>query len=227
MDEEPVDPPVDPPPQGEPVEIHAPHAPIHTFRDFLIALGTITAGVLIALSIEAMLEWNHHRTLVREARATIAREMADNLKDVGATLQDVESQQRDVATALRLANELLANGKTDIHKINVGAALADLRSASWETAGRTGALAHMEYDEVRRYAEVYTFQELYSQQQRKALERATAAMAITAYGGDPGRWLRTDLEQFRQQVLALGAEISVQERFGRRLSELYRKALKE
>jgi len=64
--------------QGAPVESHPPHAPAHSIKDFFIQLLTITAGVLIALSIEGLTEWNHHRQLVREATETIAREIADN-----------------------------------------------------------------------------------------------------------------------------------------------------
>src|SRR5262245_25696016 len=64
--------------QGVPVEIHPPHAAAHSLKEFLLQLLTITAGVLIALLIEGMVEWNHHRTLVREAKEMIAREIADN-----------------------------------------------------------------------------------------------------------------------------------------------------
>jgi hypothetical protein len=47
--------------------IHPPEGPIHSIKDFLLALTTITAGVLIALSLEGFIEWNHNRRLVREA----------------------------------------------------------------------------------------------------------------------------------------------------------------
>ena len=65
----------------ESVEVHPPHAAAHSLREFLAQLGTITAGVLIALSIEGLLEWNHYRTL-REAKATIDLEIADNKKEL-------------------------------------------------------------------------------------------------------------------------------------------------
>jgi len=52
------------------VEIHAPHGSIHSWKDLLIQLGIITAGILIALSLERVREWRHERALVREARET-------------------------------------------------------------------------------------------------------------------------------------------------------------
>jgi hypothetical protein len=41
---------------GGSVEIHPPHGSIHSFKDFVVQLATITAGVLIALSFEGVLE---------------------------------------------------------------------------------------------------------------------------------------------------------------------------
>jgi len=68
--------------QGVSVDIHPPHGPIRSWKDFLLQLVTITAGVLIALSLEGVREWSHYRTLVREARETLAREIAENMKEV-------------------------------------------------------------------------------------------------------------------------------------------------
>ena len=64
-----------PPPQGESPEtahvsenlkehdpmldVHIPHA-THTWKDFWIHLGTITAGLLIAISLEQSVEKLHH-----------------------------------------------------------------------------------------------------------------------------------------------------------------------
>jgi len=41
------------------MDVHAPHAGIHTWRDFWIHLGTITIGLLIAVSLEQGVEWMH------------------------------------------------------------------------------------------------------------------------------------------------------------------------
>jgi hypothetical protein len=138
--------------QGEAVEIHPPHGPIRSFPDFLLQLLTITAGVLIALSLEGLLEWRHHRTLVREARENISREIADNKKELVGSLQNADGRKKDIDTALRLANELLNTGKSAVHEIDLGLSLAELSAASWQSAERTRALGHMEYSEVQEYS---------------------------------------------------------------------------
>ncbi len=42
------------------MEVHAPHEPLHTWRDFWVHLGTITIGLLIAISLEQSVEALHH-----------------------------------------------------------------------------------------------------------------------------------------------------------------------
>jgi hypothetical protein len=42
------------------MDVHAPHEPIHTWKDFWIHLGTITIGLLVAISLEQSVEAVHH-----------------------------------------------------------------------------------------------------------------------------------------------------------------------
>jgi len=41
------------------IDVHAPHGGLHTWKDFWIHLGTITLGLLIAISLEQSVEWVH------------------------------------------------------------------------------------------------------------------------------------------------------------------------
>jgi hypothetical protein len=66
------------------VDIHPPHA-IHSWKGFGIQLATITAGILIALSLEGVRETVRDRALVREARENIRHELADNQKEPTTT----------------------------------------------------------------------------------------------------------------------------------------------
>ena len=42
------------------IDVHAPHGGMHTWKDFWIHLGTITLGLLIAISLEQSVEYFHH-----------------------------------------------------------------------------------------------------------------------------------------------------------------------
>jgi len=199
---------------------------IYSARGFFLELLVVTAGVLIALSLEGLREWNHYRSLAREARETIAREIADNKREIDGMLDDVDKRKENLETALGFADEMLKTKKTDIHTLDVGFTLAELSGASWQTAERTGALSHMEYSEVQKYSRLYAAQGLFAAQQRRTLERMTSAVAIVGGADDPALAPAKDLEMFRQQVLALRAEVFVGEQLARQLSELYGKALK-
>jgi hypothetical protein len=41
------------------IDVHVPHGGLHTWKDFWIHLGTITLGLLIAISLEQTVEWVH------------------------------------------------------------------------------------------------------------------------------------------------------------------------
>jgi len=205
------------------VDIHPPHA-IHSWKDFGLQLLTITAGILIALSLEGIRESLHNRGLVREARDNIRREIADNQKELDGELRGMPTQQQRLDAALTFANEMIGGGHSAIQTLEINVSNAALRSASWQTADRTGALAHMDYGEVQKYASTYAGQDLYAMIQRRMFDQAASALAIMS-AGDPTKASRGDIEQFRRQVLELRGEVYILEQLGKSLGEGYRKAL--
>ena len=66
--------PESPPQEEPPLEIHKPK-PSHNWREFLVELGTITLGVMIALAAEQAVEWVHWHNRVAEARGVIGTEL--------------------------------------------------------------------------------------------------------------------------------------------------------
>jgi len=201
-----------------------PHQPGHSAKDFLFQLATITVGVLIALSIEGLTEWNHHRLLVREAKATIAREIADNKSALARHFTDWDRSTDGIEKALKLANELLATKQSDIAQLELGFHLSSLSDASWRTAERTGALTYMTYSDVQDYARLYGHQELYVSQQRRILDRTVSALSQLA-GGDPHKALPNDLERFRLDLMALRGELLADKQLGESLAKAYEDAL--
>ena len=60
------------------MEIHKPKA-AHSFRDFLIEIGTIVCGILIALGLEQAVEAVHRDAEIRETREALDGEVAHDL----------------------------------------------------------------------------------------------------------------------------------------------------
>jgi len=100
----------------------------HTWREFVFQLATITAGVLIALSVDGVVEWRRERALVREAQAAIRQEVTANFRDLEEILPGMEAHQRDLAQALRFADQLIKTGKTDVHELRVRGGHRELES---------------------------------------------------------------------------------------------------
>ena len=153
----------------------------------------------------------------------IALEVAENVKEIQNLHSSVESSNADVDTAMKLANDLLSTGKSDVNQIKLNFELATLSNASWQSAERTGALALMSYDEVRRYSELYAFQQLFDTQQRKAIDLVASSSALIARSFDPTTAKPQDLARFREQLMVLQANLQVTEQLGTQLLDAYRK----
>ena len=198
----------------------------YTLADYAFQFITVTAGVLIALFIDGLAETRNNRELVESARAMIRRELADNKKDLEATLSGLAKDQEAMRNAIAFADDMLATRKTKINSLNLHYNLADrVSDSSWRTAERTGALALMDYDEVQRYSRVYDFQDLFMQQQRQTVAQVVIAGSLIGAGFDPDHPNLKDLETFRARVIDLIGMVTLQEQFGKKLVEDYSKAL--
>jgi hypothetical protein len=208
------------------VDIHPPH-PIHTWKDFGVQLVTITAGILIALSLEGVRESIHDRALVREARENIHLEIADNQREVENEIKAIPARSKKIDTALQFANEMLKTRRSDIHQVELQVDFPDLSAASWQTAERTGALAHMDYREVQKYATLYAFQEFLIQQQRRALEAMTATIGImtASEDSDLSKASAAEIERFRDRVVTVRSILFVEGQLARAATARYKKAL--
>lgn len=137
------------------MEIHAPHQPIHTRRDFFLHLFTITVGLLIALSLEGLVEYAHHRHLVHEARENIRLELQLNHEaaqsDLAGMPKKIERQKSNIVSI----HGLMSDGAHFHGSVQNTWDFNSLNDSAWKTARETGALGYMPYDEVQRYADIY------------------------------------------------------------------------
>ena len=75
------------------MEVHAPHEPLHSWRDFWIHLGTITIGLLIAISLEQSVEALHH---VHQRH-----QLEEDLRAEGERNVEIVQKDRRLIAALR------------------------------------------------------------------------------------------------------------------------------
>ncbi len=140
------------------MDVHPPHEPVHTWRDALTHLAIVTVGLFIALMLEGLVEYGHHRELVHQARENIHRELERNheqlTKDLTALDQELALSKAGLETLRYMRLHPDAHNQSITYKWSY----SGLSDAAWTTARDTGALGYMPYAEVQEDAEVYRLQ---------------------------------------------------------------------
>ena len=199
-----------------------PQAARRSAGEWLFQLTTITIGVLIALSFDALLNWNGDRTRVAEARATIALEIADNRRELDAYLAAHDERIARIDNGLRLLAELDAGIEPTIHDVPLGLNFPSLNDAGWQTAGRTNAVALMQYSEVQKIAEVYTLQSLFTDTLQPAFVAVNEAGAMMNVPGDPFA-MPSARDGTRARLVEVRAYLELSRQLGAQLAEGYSK----
>lgn len=92
------------------LEVHPPHQAVRGWRDFFVHITTIVIGLLIAISLEQVVESIHHKHQVRDAREALALEREANQHEFARTTEMFrrETAQQTGVTALMPQPEVRA-----------------------------------------------------------------------------------------------------------------------
>jgi hypothetical protein len=181
------------------VEVHPPHGPIHSVKDFMVHLLAITVGLLIALGLEASVEWMHHRYLVREARENIAQEVRDNQQSLAREMSALPNEKTQLEALLKVVSDR-QNGRATRTSENLVWNDTRLSDSSWNTAFSTGAVAHMNYGEVRRYSQLYALQQMFNATMDRYLESRRDMYAFLTRLDLPDKPSTTEFENGKRVI---------------------------
>jgi hypothetical protein len=101
------------------LDVHPPHEPIHTWREFLLHIATITIGLLIALGLEGLVEWQHHRHLVHEAERSLRAEIQSNENAAQNLLDEVHKQQKTLDHDMAELDRMIIDPKYKSHDMSI------------------------------------------------------------------------------------------------------------
>jgi len=200
-----------------------PRAARRSAGEWLFQLTTITLGVLIALSFDALLHWNAERTLVNEARAMIALEIADNRRELEPHFASFGERIAKIDNGLKLVGELDAGVEPTVREVDLTFGFPSLNDAGWQTAERTGALALMEYPEVQQFAEIYELQSLFVDTLEPAFVAANHAGAIMNGTADPFGMSPASRDLLRARLFEVRAYFQLGHELGLQLANGYSK----
>ncbi len=208
------------------LDVHPPHEPVHGVRDFVLHLTTITIGLLIALSLEGLVEWQHHRHLVHDAEASLHTEIQSNASGMPDTLATLHKNQDDLKHAVDMLKILKAKKKLPNGSFNIGYRIVTFDSVSWKTAQTTGALSYMPYDLAKEYGSIYDTQQELAESERQAAQDAVGSIGsmINAKDSDPDP-TPEEAQVLIERIEALQGQLLLVDNFMQSLSRQYTKFL--
>ena len=149
------------------MDVHAPHQPLHTWKDFWIHLGTITIGLLIAISLEQSVEKLVHVHQRHQLEEDLRAEAAKNILILDRNYRNLDtymawiSQVRDTVNAMHASGgkiKLPYPPRPDSDRI----ILTMPSSTAWTTAQASALVGLLPREEAKMYDRVYYELKLYS-----------------------------------------------------------------
>ena len=141
------------------LEVHAPHQTVHTWKDFLVHIAAITIGLLIALGLEATVEWVHHKHQAQHALALLKQEVGRNRIAIKNNMRSGDIAERDHRAALAVLRRLRANTLRPDDRLVFVRKFNPLGSAAWRVVHESGAAAYIPYELMAKYGQVYEAQQ--------------------------------------------------------------------
>ena len=176
------------------MDVHPPHGPIRSWKDFTLHLLTITIGLFIALTLEAAVESLHHRHMVRDARANLRREIVENQRLYTENLRSVQSKLVQLEQNIDQLRELRA-GKTPEHfDLQWNFNWNGFVDSAWTSARDLGAVGYMQPEVVEKYWGLYRQQAFVNEAGVRILldEAKAAAPLLTAKNREDSKQLSPD-----------------------------------
>jgi hypothetical protein len=187
------------------MDIHPPRQPIHTVKDFLLHLLTITVGLFIALSLEAAVQSVHHRHLVRDARENLHREITANNQKYAMNAKWVAENREQLARNIELLRDLRKGKKLDPANLGWHWQWNSFSGVAWRAARDNGAVSYMEPDLISSYSLIYLQQDYINSTALAIVSGESKAGAALEAAADPSNLSALEI----QTLLVKSAEINL------------------
>jgi len=208
------------------LDVHAPHDSMHGWRDFLLHLITITIGLLIALSLEGIVEWQHHRHLVHDAEVSLHAEIKNNEAVMASTISDLEKEQASLKNDIAVLNYIIKNHKGPEHgSMDVTFHIHTFDGTAWRTAQSTGALAYMPYDRAQEYSDIYLGQDELKSSEDQAARDAIISLGPLINSSDEADPTGGEAADIKQKIQVLQGQLLLVHSFLSSLDGHYKKFL--
>jgi hypothetical protein len=129
----------------------------HSLFEFLKELGTIVLGILIALSLEALVERIHWANEVRKGEAALRKEIAINDRYFQERAAAAPCMQRRLQQTAALIEEASAKGRLpQVDGVSPGGLGRLIEVSAWQSQQAAQVLVHYPDDELAGLSTYYT-----------------------------------------------------------------------
>jgi hypothetical protein len=208
------------------VDVHPPARSIHTWKDFLLHLLTITIGLFIALTLQAAVESLQHRHLVRDARENLRREIEVNHRRYSENAPELRRNRNQLARDLDQLRELRDGKKLENPSLSWAWKWDSYGDAAWETARESGAVVHMDPGWISTYSWVYRQQGYVNSMALAIVNEETQASASVVVAKDPSKLSPAAIETLLIKSAEIDLSFATLETMMKSLDDMYAEALK-
>jgi hypothetical protein len=225
----------------EPMEVHPPHHPLHTWKDFFIHIATISVGLLIAVGLEQSVEALHHRHQRHQLQEDLREEAEKNREVIARDLKMRDLEPWFEAAAAGVDKAVPQQGKVQFTLPKppcipgtVGTAAVRYFAPSeavWTTAKESGLTELLPVEESRMYARLGHNYVLLAQVRDDVFKGCSTIAALRhrfakSADGDNDVWTMTDTHAEELAKAAAETQVSIQALLFRlRWSDVYEDAI--
>jgi hypothetical protein len=180
------------------LDVHPPHTPTHTWRDFFIHIATIVIGLLIAVALEQTVEHLHHRSQAREAEESLHRESIANRALVQHDYLAIDEAHRLIRLNMAsIATALASPGKATYHLTPYlqSTYIPSPTDTSWLALRDNNLLGIVPGNLAAGYAKVELMGSLTAVENRNVMQSRQAVQALLHLRDDPSQLSVDELER--------------------------------
>ena len=151
------------------MDVHLPEEPVYTWKQFWIHLGTITAGLLIALGLEHAVAAAHRVHERHELQRELHDEGERNEETLKMDFERIAALKTSLVAWHRQVDEAMAKGGGLIDSRTQSASIGTVAlpsQAMWDSAKASGRVALLSNDQNAVYAYLYQQEERLKAQEK-------------------------------------------------------------
>jgi len=167
------------------LEVHPPHHPLLSWRDFFVHIATIVVGLLIAIALEQSVEALHHHHQRVETRENLHREIAENRIIFARDLRYIASEKKMLEDNIAALRRLREHQSVPAGSLHFAWGWNGMHDSAWQTARETAALDLLPTGQVEAYSITYGQQSVVDEAGVALSHSITAAAVPLTVQPDP------------------------------------------